>query len=264
MIYNTRYKSSCTSTEQRDQKIDHYTNLTVGGVTSGTYPTRPPCRSRRPTRAEAPPPGLNSTTPVADLHGRIRGIHPSGRAPTPSQDDRGRASAQGSEPAKEGPCRKNASLGTRVQSTTRNLTTSANRGGHGSRADFEPFLEDDDRPGVLFTRIQSRAVRGHERDFPRPHQPSSSASGYGTNHSPVPTSARAFDNSPNGSPSGTPANGVTSSPEPGGPARGRAATASGHRNSCNFPDPDTSPITKSLLRSDTDRTRPRRLIVRHC
>ncbi|RZS05931.1 hypothetical protein BHM03_00036505 [Ensete ventricosum] len=35
----------------------------------------------------------------AGFRGRIRGIHPSGRAPTPSRDDRGRASAQGPEPA---------------------------------------------------------------------------------------------------------------------------------------------------------------------
>ncbi|RZR72199.1 hypothetical protein BHM03_00011148 [Ensete ventricosum] len=39
-------------------------------------------RSRRPTRAEAPPPDPNSTTPAANLWGRTRGIHPSGRAPT--------------------------------------------------------------------------------------------------------------------------------------------------------------------------------------
>ncbi|RRT70390.1 hypothetical protein B296_00011781, partial [Ensete ventricosum] len=99
MTYNTHYKSSCTSTGQRDRKIDHYTNLTVGGVTSGTYSTRPPCRSLCPTRAEVPPPDPNSTTPTADLRGRTRGIRPSGRAPTPSQDDRGQARAQGPEPA---------------------------------------------------------------------------------------------------------------------------------------------------------------------
>ncbi|RWV97323.1 hypothetical protein GW17_00039893, partial [Ensete ventricosum] len=56
-------------------------------------------RSLRPTRAEAPPPDPNSTTPAADLRGRTRGIHPSGRALTPSRDDRERASAQGPEPA---------------------------------------------------------------------------------------------------------------------------------------------------------------------
>ncbi|RWW82954.1 hypothetical protein BHE74_00008551 [Ensete ventricosum] len=217
MIYNTRYKSSYTSTEQRDQKIDHYTNLTVGGVTSGTYPTRPPCRSRRPTRAEAPPPGLNSTTPVADLYGRIRGIHPSGRALTLSQDDRRRASAQGPEPAV--------------------LTQRIRRQAESTRQ--APDLT------LIFLTLEG----GHI--------------GYGIDHSPVPTPARAFDNSPNGSPGGTPVNEVTSSPEPGGLARGRAATTSGHRSPHSFPDPDTSPITKSLLRSNTDRTRPRRLIVRH-
>ncbi|RWW46209.1 hypothetical protein BHE74_00047878 [Ensete ventricosum] len=55
--------------------------------------------SRRPARAEAPPPDPNSTTPAVDLWGRTWGIHPSGRAPTPSRDDRGRANAQGPEPA---------------------------------------------------------------------------------------------------------------------------------------------------------------------
>ncbi|RWV94662.1 hypothetical protein GW17_00042780 [Ensete ventricosum] len=34
----------------------------------------------------------------ADLRGRTRGTHPSGRALTPSRDDRGRASSQGPEP----------------------------------------------------------------------------------------------------------------------------------------------------------------------
>ncbi|RRT46996.1 hypothetical protein B296_00017278 [Ensete ventricosum] len=52
----------------------------------------------RLTRAEAPPPDPNSTTPAADLRGRTRGIHPSGRAPTPSRDDRWRPSVQGPEP----------------------------------------------------------------------------------------------------------------------------------------------------------------------
>ncbi|RZR96420.1 hypothetical protein BHM03_00025441 [Ensete ventricosum] len=34
----------------------------------------------------------------ADLRGRTRGIHPSGRAPIPSRDDRRRVSAQGPKP----------------------------------------------------------------------------------------------------------------------------------------------------------------------
>ncbi|RRT57693.1 hypothetical protein B296_00041946 [Ensete ventricosum] len=55
--------------------------------------------SWRPTRAEVPPPDPSSTTPAVGFRGRIRGIHPFGRAPTPSRDDRGRASAQGPEPA---------------------------------------------------------------------------------------------------------------------------------------------------------------------
>ncbi|RWW38133.1 hypothetical protein BHE74_00056651 [Ensete ventricosum] len=122
---------------------------------------------------------------------------------------------------------------------------STNRGGCDSRTDSQPLLEDDDRPGVPFTRIQPRIVRGHDRVFPRPQQPSPSTSGYGAYHGPVPAPARAFDSSPIGSPGDTPANGVTSGPEPGGPARGSAAIASGRR-------PDASPITKSLLQSNTD------------
>ncbi|RWW58061.1 hypothetical protein BHE74_00035104, partial [Ensete ventricosum] len=55
-------------------------------------------RSLRPTRAEAPPPDPNSTTPAIDLRGRTRVIRPSGRAPTSSRDDCERASAQGPEP----------------------------------------------------------------------------------------------------------------------------------------------------------------------
>ncbi|RWW74959.1 hypothetical protein BHE74_00017047 [Ensete ventricosum] len=102
---------------------------------------------------------------------------------------------------------------------------SANRGSNDSRADSKPFLENDDRPGVSFTRIQPCAVRGHGRGFPRPHQPSPSTSGYGVDHSPVPTPAHAFDSSPISSPDGTPANGVTSSPKLEGPARGGAAIA---------------------------------------
>ncbi|RZS00853.1 hypothetical protein BHM03_00030631 [Ensete ventricosum] len=84
MTYSTHYKSSCTSTGQGDRKIDHRTNLTVGGVTSGTYPTRPPCRSQRPTRA----PPLQQPASGVGYEGSIR-------APTPSRDDRWRASAQG-------------------------------------------------------------------------------------------------------------------------------------------------------------------------
>ncbi|RRT31976.1 hypothetical protein B296_00049407, partial [Ensete ventricosum] len=85
---------------------------------------------------------------------------------------------------------------------------------HGSCADPQPFLEDDDRPGVPFTRIQPRTIRNHGRGFPRPHQPSPSTSGYGADHSFIPAPAHAFDGSPNGSHGGTPTNGVASSPEP--------------------------------------------------
>ncbi|RWW35442.1 hypothetical protein BHE74_00059619 [Ensete ventricosum] len=130
------------------------------------------------------------------------------------------------------------------------------KGSHGSRVDPQPFLEDDDRPGVPFTRIQPYVVRNHGRGFPRPHQPSPSTSGYGADHSPVPAPARAFDGSPNGSRDGTPTNGVASNAEPRVPAQGR-------RSPRSFPNPDANPITKSLLQSDTDRARLRHLIDQH-
>ncbi|RZS08109.1 hypothetical protein BHM03_00039038 [Ensete ventricosum] len=38
-------------------------------------------------------------------------------------------------------------------------------------ANPQPLLEDDDRPGVPLTRIKPRAIHGHDRGFPRPHQP---------------------------------------------------------------------------------------------
>ncbi|RRT31726.1 hypothetical protein B296_00049347 [Ensete ventricosum] len=103
------------------------------------------------------------------------------------------------------------------------------------------------RPKVPLTPIQPRVVHGHGRGFPRPHQPSPSISGNGADHSPVPAPARASDGSPIGSPDSTPTNRVTSSPEPGGPTRDRAATASGRRSPRSFPDPDASLITKSFL-----------------
>ncbi|RRT32925.1 hypothetical protein B296_00046452, partial [Ensete ventricosum] len=52
-----------------------------------------------------------------------------------------------------------------------------------------------------------------------------------------------------GSPDGTPANRVTSGPKLGNLARRRAPTASGRRSPRSFPDPDASPIAKSLLQS---------------
>ncbi|RRT31878.1 hypothetical protein B296_00054790 [Ensete ventricosum] len=102
---------------------------------------------------------------------------------------------------------------TQVRSTSPTWTYSRPDTGHGSRADRQSFLEDDDRPGVPFTRIQPRAVRNHGRGFPWPHQPGPSTSGYGADHNLIPTPARAYDDSPNGSPGGTIANGVASSPE---------------------------------------------------
>ncbi|RRT42977.1 hypothetical protein B296_00054349 [Ensete ventricosum] len=103
---------------------------------------------------------------------------------------------------------------------------------YGSCVDTQPLLEDDVRPRVPFTRIKPRAVHGHGRSFPRPHQPGPSTSG----------NARAFDGSPIGSPGGTLANRVTDGPRPGNPARHRGATALGRRSPPNFPDPDASPI----------------------
>ncbi|RWW25438.1 hypothetical protein BHE74_00021864 [Ensete ventricosum] len=99
MSYNTHYISSCTSTVQGDRKTNHCTNLTVGGVTSGTYPTRPSCRSQRPTRAGALPPDPSSTIPATDFPSRALNHHSSGRAITPYREDCGRANAHGLEPA---------------------------------------------------------------------------------------------------------------------------------------------------------------------
>ncbi|RWW42254.1 hypothetical protein BHE74_00052212, partial [Ensete ventricosum] len=130
-------------------------------------------------------------------------------------------------------------------------------GGHDSCADSQLLLEDDDRPRVPFTRIKPRAVHGHGRGFPRPHQPSPSTGGDGADHNPIPTTAHASDGSPIGSPGGTPTNGVTSGPEPRNPARRRGATASGHRSPPSFPDPNASPFSKSLQQSGTDRARLR-------
>ncbi|RRT38657.1 hypothetical protein B296_00013586 [Ensete ventricosum] len=106
------------------------------------------------------------------------------------------------------------------------------------------LAQNDDRPGVSFTRIQPCVVRGHSRGFPRPHHQSPSTSGYGADHSLIPTIAHAFDNAPIGSPDGTPANGVTNSPKLGDPARGGATTTLGRRSPRNFPDSDASPVTK--------------------
>ncbi|RRT39702.1 hypothetical protein B296_00019763 [Ensete ventricosum] len=101
-----------------------------------------------------------------------------------------------------------------------------------SRADSQPLLEDDDRPGVPLTRIQPHAVHGHGRGFPRPHQPSPSTSGDGADHNLIPTPARAFDGSPIGSPSGTPESpaapnqGILPDVEPPQPQVVKARTAS--------------------------------------
>ncbi|RWW64526.1 hypothetical protein BHE74_00028220, partial [Ensete ventricosum] len=67
MTYNTHYISSCTSTRQGERKINHQTNLIVGWVTLGTYPTRPLCRSRLPTRT----PPLQQPTPATGYEGSI-------------------------------------------------------------------------------------------------------------------------------------------------------------------------------------------------
>ncbi|RRT61921.1 hypothetical protein B296_00005968, partial [Ensete ventricosum] len=89
--------------------------------------------------------------------------------------------------------------------------------GHGSCADSQPLLEDDDRPRVPFTRIKPRVVHGHGKGFPRPHQPGPSTGGNGPGHNLIPTPARALGGSPIGSPGGTPANGVTDGPDRGIP-----------------------------------------------
>ncbi|RWW02542.1 hypothetical protein GW17_00034358 [Ensete ventricosum] len=103
----------------------------------------------------------------------------------------------------------------------------------------------------------------HSHPTPRRSWSRPSTSGYGADHSPVPTPAHAFDSSPIGSPGDTPANGVTSSPKPEGPAQGGAATTPGRRSPSSFPNSDASPFTKSLLRPGSDRSRLRHPIVRH-
>ncbi|RRT33761.1 hypothetical protein B296_00056008 [Ensete ventricosum] len=95
----------------------------------------------------------------------------------------------------------------------------------GCHANPQPFLEDDNRPGVPLTRIKPRATHGHGRGFPRPHQLGRSTSRDGVDHNPIPTPAGAFD----GSSTSTPANGVTDGPKPGNPASRRGTTTSGRR-----------------------------------
>ncbi|RWW35668.1 hypothetical protein BHE74_00059375 [Ensete ventricosum] len=109
--------------------------------------------------------------------------------------------------------------------------------------------------GMAQGSIQPCAIHCHGRGFPRPHHPSPSTSGYGADHSLVPTPSHAFDNSPIGSPGGTPTNGVTSNPKSGDTAQGGAATAPGRRSPRSFPDSDANPVTKSLLRPGLDWTR---------
>ncbi|RWW62461.1 hypothetical protein BHE74_00030393 [Ensete ventricosum] len=105
----------------------------------------------------------------------------------------------------------------RVRSNPQRSYGRPDTGGHGSCADSQPLLEDDDRLRVPFTRIQPCVVHGHGRGFPRSHQPSPSTSRDGADHNPIHVPARAFDGSPIGSPGGTPANGVTSGPNRGIP-----------------------------------------------
>ncbi|KAJ8485745.1 hypothetical protein OPV22_018230 [Ensete ventricosum] len=110
-----------------------------------------------------------------------------------------------------------APVGTRPPST--------GGGSRGCHANPQPFLEDDDRPGVPLTHIKPRATLGHGIGFPRPHQLGPSTSGDGAYHNPIPTPTGAFD----GSSTSTPANRVTDGPKPGNPASRRGDTTSGRR-----------------------------------
>ncbi|RZR86065.1 hypothetical protein BHM03_00013157 [Ensete ventricosum] len=56
-------------------------------------------RNQRSIRAGGFLPDRGSTTPIADLPSRVLDHHPSDGALTPYQEDRGRASAHGPEPA---------------------------------------------------------------------------------------------------------------------------------------------------------------------
>ncbi|RWW49884.1 hypothetical protein BHE74_00043892 [Ensete ventricosum] len=128
-------------------------------------------------------------------------------------------------------------------------------GSRGCHANPQPFLEDDDRPGVPLTRIKPHTTQGHDRGFPRPHQLGPSTSEDGADHNLIHTPTGAFD----GSSTSTPANGVTDGPKPGNPASRRGATTSGRRGAItsgprgattsgpSFADPNANPISKSLL-----------------
>ncbi|RRT52078.1 hypothetical protein B296_00039077 [Ensete ventricosum] len=96
MIYSTHYKSFCTSMGQGDGKeTNPRTNLIFGGVTSRAYPTRPSCRSRRPTRTGVLPLHSDSTTLTADLPIRALNHYTSGQAPTSYREDHGRLAYTG-------------------------------------------------------------------------------------------------------------------------------------------------------------------------
>ncbi|RZR91968.1 hypothetical protein BHM03_00020168 [Ensete ventricosum] len=158
----------------------------------------------------------------ADLRGRTWGIHPSGRAPTPFRDDRGRASAQGPEPAVLTQRIRGQTESTR-QAPDLTVTFLALEGGPmsqerpfgnlGAEHHLEPNHPQPIEEATVAMPTPNRFWRmmtdpGSLHPHPTPRR-----------SCPAPTPARAFDSSPIGSPGGTSANGVTHSPEPGGPAR---------------------------------------------
>ncbi|RRT63832.1 hypothetical protein B296_00007361 [Ensete ventricosum] len=61
--------------------------------------------------------------------------------------------------------------------------------GHHVGANSKPFLDDDDRPGVLTAGVQPRAICSHSRGLSQPHQPSSSAGKHDEDHLTLPTAA---------------------------------------------------------------------------
>ncbi|RRT43297.1 hypothetical protein B296_00042555 [Ensete ventricosum] len=82
------------------------TDLIVGGVTSGTYPTRPPCRNQRPTPTGRPLLHPGFATPASELPSRPLNHRSSGPAPlcaTPSSPGLRHSSIRTPEPTLESP-----------------------------------------------------------------------------------------------------------------------------------------------------------------
>ncbi|RRT62718.1 hypothetical protein B296_00007342 [Ensete ventricosum] len=95
---------------------------------------------------------------------------------------------------------------------------------HHIDANSKPFLENDDRPGVLTVGSQPRAIRRHSRGLSRPYQPSSSTSRDSAYNCTLLIVTHTVDNPSIGSSNNTPPDGVSCGPESGRSARGRGTT----------------------------------------